>query len=176
MFVERAEQAYIARAAEYIELFGSIDAAAEFDRDLVLGWALSVDGRIIDVGCGPGQWTAFLADHGVDIEGIDPVPAFVDEAQLRHRGFVFRLGRAERLDVDGASLGGILAWYSLIHMDPDHVDHALNEFARRLRPGGGRPSASSKGRRSKPSTTLSRPPTSGPSASSQSASNEPASS
>lgn len=137
MSVERARRAYTARAAEYIELFGSIESVAPVDRELVLGWALSIDGRIIDVGCGPGQWTGFLADHGVDIDGIDPVAVFVDEARRRQPGRVFRIGRAERLDVGDASLGGVLAWYSLIHTDPDDIDEALGEFARCIRPGGG---------------------------------------
>jgi hypothetical protein len=55
MSVRRARAAYTARAAEYIDLFGSIEAAAALDRDRVLAWARGIDGRIIDVGCGPGR-------------------------------------------------------------------------------------------------------------------------
>lgn len=137
MSVARVREAYTARAAEYVDLFGSIDAAAALDRDHVLGWALGVGGRIIDVGCGPGQWAGFLAGRGVDIEGVDPVPVFVDEARRRHLGIAFRVGRAERLGVADATLGGVLAWYSLIHTDPDEIGAALTEFARCIRPGGG---------------------------------------
>jgi ubiquinone/menaquinone biosynthesis C-methylase UbiE len=133
---ERVRDAYTARAAEYIDLIGSIDASSGLDRDRVLAWALGIDGPVIDVGCGPGQWTAFLAGHGVAIEGIDPVTAFLEEARRRHPDVQFRLGRAEQLDVDDASLGGILAWYSLIHMAPSDIDGVLVEFARSLRPEG----------------------------------------
>jgi ubiquinone/menaquinone biosynthesis C-methylase UbiE len=135
--MERVRQAYTSRAAEYGELFGLIETAAVVDRDLVVGWALAVDGPVLDVGCGPGHWTGFLADHGVNIEGIDPVPVFVDEAQRRHPDCSFRLGRAEALDVGDASLGGVLAWHSLTHTDPNSIDHALTEFARCIAPGGG---------------------------------------
>ncbi|WP_245597164.1 class I SAM-dependent methyltransferase [Jiangella gansuensis] len=48
-----------------------------------------------------------------------------------------RIGQAERLGVDDASLGGVLSWYSLIHTDPVQIDVALAEFARCVRPGGG---------------------------------------
>ncbi len=131
--------AYGARSAEYIELFGGIDAAAEADRTAVLAWARGLAGPVVDVGCGPGQWTNFLSEHDLEIEGIDPTPEFVGAAQRRHPGVRFRIGQAEHLDVDDddESLGGILAWYSLIHIDPALINSALTEFARGLRPGGG---------------------------------------
>ncbi|WP_233437775.1 class I SAM-dependent methyltransferase [Agromyces laixinhei] len=56
---------------------------------------------------------------------------------LCSHGRRFRIGQAEHLDVDDESLGGILAWYSLIHIDPALINSALTEFARGLRPGGG---------------------------------------
>jgi len=135
--VARVRDAYAARAAEYIDRFGAIEAAAEQDRERVLGWARGVDGRVIDVGCGPGQWTHYLSEHGVDIEGIDPVPEFVDRARRRFPGVTFSLGRADRLGVEDAGLGGILSWFSMIHVDPDRIDVPLTEFARCLRAGGG---------------------------------------
>lgn len=136
MSAEPVRRAYAARAAEYAAAFGDIDAAAQQDRGLVLAWALSVPGLIIDVGCGPGQWTSYLSSHGVHIEGIDPVAEFVDAARQHHPHVPFRLGQAEALDVDDAELGGVLAWFSLIHTDPDAMAAPLNEFARCIRPGG----------------------------------------
>jgi len=133
----RVRDAYAARSAEYIGLFGTIEAAAEQDRECVLAWARTVTGRIIDVGCGPGQWTNFLHQHGVEIEGVDPVPEFIEEARRRYSAVDYRLGDADRLDVKDASIGGILAWYSLIHTAPHQVGTALTEFARCIRPGGG---------------------------------------
>ena len=129
--------AYALRAAEYSELFGSIDAAAAIDRERVLAWAREVDGPILDVGCGPGQWTSFLSEHGLDVQGVDPVEAFVNEARRRHPSVVYRIGDARGLDVETASLGGVLAWFSLIHTEPDRIDGPLLEFARCVRPGGG---------------------------------------
>ncbi|MCM3657651.1 class I SAM-dependent methyltransferase [Agromyces mediolanus] len=136
MTVEAVSAAYGARSAEYVERFGGIDAAADADRRALLAWASGVTGPALDVGCGPGQWTAFLARHGLDIEGVDPTPEFVAAARLRHPTERFRLGRAEELGVDDASLGGILAWFSLIHTPPDAIDLALEEFARALAPAG----------------------------------------
>lgn len=137
MTLARTREAYAARAAEYINLFGSIEATAEQDREHLLSWARGIDGRIVDIGCGPGQWTSYLSDRGVDIEGVDPVPEFIAEAQRRYPGVVYRIGHADRLGVEDASVGGVLAWYSLIHADPDQIDALLTEFARCTRPGGG---------------------------------------
>jgi SAM-dependent methyltransferase len=118
-------------------MFGSIEAAAELDREYLLAWAQSVDGRIVDVGCGPGQWTSYLAARGLAVEGVDPVAEFIDHARRQHPGVTFRIGRADRLGVERASLGGVLAWFSLIHTSPDRIGVPLTEFARCLKPGGG---------------------------------------
>lgn len=107
MSLTRVRNAYAARAVEYIDLFGTIDAAAERDRERILAWARGVRGRIVDVGCGPGQWTSFLREHGMDVEGIDPVPAFIDEAGRRYPDDCYRIGRADDLGVEDAG-GSVL--------------------------------------------------------------------
>ncbi len=137
MSVAQVRDAYAARAAEYITLFGSIDATAEQDRECVLAWASGLHGRILDVGCGPGQWTDYLSGQGFDVEGVDPVPEFIAEARRRHPGVAYRIGHAGRLGVEDASLAGVLAWYSLIHTAPDQIDALLAEFVRCIGPGGG---------------------------------------
>jgi len=129
-------EAYTNRAREYIEVLGSIEHAAAADREYVLSWARSVDGRLLDVGSGPGQWTEFLRAAGVDVEGVEPVEAFVENARARYPSARFRVGRAEQLGVPSGSLGGVLAWFSLIHTHPDRLDAPLDEFARAIRPGG----------------------------------------
>lgn len=137
MTVTAVSTAYAARCGEYVELFGEIDAAARVDRASVLAWARTVTGRVLDVGCGPGQWTDFLARHGLDVEGLDPTPELLAAAQERYPDRSFRAGQADELGVDAGSLGGILSWFSLIHTEPAQIDAAFAEFARAVRPGGG---------------------------------------
>lgn len=134
--------AYRARANEYVELFGTIDSTSELDRALLLGWAQSLDGTVVDVGCGPGQWTSYLHDAGIEVIGVDPVAEFIGHARFAFPEVDFRLGRADNLgagDLRGAdaSFGGILSWYSLIHEDPSTLTQILGEFARCVAPGGG---------------------------------------
>lgn len=137
MTTRHVQDAYTARVAEYTEKLGHMGAVAEPDRDLVLSWAQQLTGSLVDVGCGPGHWTGYLHDHGIAVFGVDPVPEFIGHARNAHPGVVFQEGAAERIDVPSQSLGGVLAWYSLIHSTPEQVGAALGEFARVLRPGGG---------------------------------------
>lgn len=129
--------AYGRRSAEYLDRFGTIASTAEADRALIGAWASGIAGRIIDVGCGPGQWTDWLRCAGADIEGVDPTGEFVEAAQRRFPRTSFRPARAEDLGVPDGTVAGILAWYSLIHLEPARIGVALAEFARCLRPGGG---------------------------------------
>ena len=129
------EAAYSNRAAEYVEKIGSVTAAHPSDRQLIASWAAQVTGPLLDAGCGPGQWTAYLAERGNDARGIDQVPEFIEHARRTHPSVGFELGSFDRLPDATGSVGGILAWYSLIHHEPATVRATLKEFARVLRPG-----------------------------------------
>lgn len=129
--------AYAARAAEYVELFGSIDAAHPEDRRLVGTWARDLKGKVLDAGCGPGQWAAFMAGLGADAEGMDQVPSFIEHAKGQFPEVPFRLGSLRDLGVPDGHLAGIFSWYSTIHLPPGDLAPVLREFARALAPGGG---------------------------------------
>lgn len=132
----RVREDYSARAAEYAELLGDIEQMDEIDRQRIGIWADGIAGRVLDAGCGPGHWTAFLADRGRDIEGIDLVPEFIAHASGRFPHVRYRVAALERTDIEEGSLGGILAWYSLIHADADELPALLAGARRLLRPGG----------------------------------------
>jgi SAM-dependent methyltransferase len=137
MSIAHVRDAYAARSEEYAALFGTIDAAAEQDREYVLAWARGIEGRIVDLGCGPGQWTNYLHEDGLEVEGVDPVPEFVDIARQQYPAAAYHVGHADRISEADGSLGGVLAWYSLIHTHPDRIDALLTEIARCVRPDGG---------------------------------------
>ncbi|MFI6265879.1 class I SAM-dependent methyltransferase [Micromonospora sp. NPDC051006] len=93
-------------------------------------------GPVADVGCGPGHVTAHLRELGVDAFGIDLSPAMVGVARRDHPGLRFEVGSMTDLDLADASLAGLLAWWSLIHVPDDTVGTVLGQFRRALRPGG----------------------------------------
>lgn len=128
--------AYDARAVEYIALLGEVDQLPEQDRVEIGGWSDAVAGRILDAGCGPGLWTRFLHERGRDVLGVDLSAAFIAHARAAHPELTFLRESMRTLPLPDASLGGILAWYSLIHTPPADLPGVLAEFARVLGPGG----------------------------------------
>jgi SAM-dependent methyltransferase len=93
-------------------------------------------GPVADVGCGPGHVTAYLHDLGVDAFGIDLSPVMVDVARRDHPHLRFDVGSMTDLDLADASVAGLLAFWSLIHIPDDAVPTVFRHFQRALRPGG----------------------------------------
>lgn len=129
-------EAYDRRAAEYTRALGTMAAVHPSDRRLIETWADGIRGRVLDAGCGPGHWSAHLAERGVDVRGIDLTPEFIETARADHPGIRFDLGTIDAIDEPDAALDGILAWFSTIHHAPAAIDVPFAEFARVLRPGG----------------------------------------
>lgn len=134
--VTNVQASYADRADEYIALLGSMQSVHPSDENLVSGWATQIEGLVLDAGCGPGHWASHLAAQGVRVLGIDQVSAFLEHARAAHEGVSFREGSIDELPLADGSVAGVLAWYSLIHHDPDTIHRALDEFARVLEPGG----------------------------------------
>jgi SAM-dependent methyltransferase len=93
-------------------------------------------GPVADVGCGPGHVTAHLHELGIDAIGIDLSPVMIDVARRDHPGLQFEVGSMTDLDLADASVAGLLAWWSLIHVPNDAVPTVFGHFQRALRPGG----------------------------------------
>jgi SAM-dependent methyltransferase len=82
-------------------------------------------GSVADVGCGPGRITAYLRELGVDAFGIDLSPAMIGVARRDHPGLRFEVGSMTDLDLADASVAGLVAWYSLIHVPDDEIGPGL---------------------------------------------------
>jgi len=93
-------------------------------------------GPVADVGCGPGHITAHLHELGVDAFGVDLSPGMIDVARRDHPGLRFEVGSMTDLDLADASVAGLLAWWSLIHVPDDTVPTVFGHFRRALRPDG----------------------------------------
>ncbi|MFJ8197351.1 class I SAM-dependent methyltransferase [Streptomyces sp. NPDC096152] len=93
-------------------------------------------GPVADVGCGPGRITAHLSKMDVDAFGIDLSPGMIEVARRDHPGLRFEVGSMTDLHLADASLAGLVAWYSLIHVPDDEIGLVLTHFRRVLRPGG----------------------------------------
>ena len=139
-FVRATRAAYDTVAVDYAELLRDELAAKPLDRAMLAAFAELVPadagGQVADLGCGPGRVTAYLHSLGVDAFGIDLSPGMVAEARRRHPGLRFEEGSMTALQLADSSLGGIVAWYSIIHTPPAQLPDVFAEFRRVLRPGG----------------------------------------
>jgi SAM-dependent methyltransferase len=137
-------RSYDTLAAEYARTFGGYLATDPLDRAALRLFAeLVVDGgggTVLDVGCGPGHVTAFLDEllrgRGAIAAGVDVSPAMVRVARAAHPRLRFGVGDMTRRAAADASLGGVLLWYSLIHVPDAAARAVLDRAARALRPGG----------------------------------------
>ncbi|GJC88960.1 putative protein in transposon TN4556 [Colletotrichum liriopes] len=95
--------------------------------------------RVLDVGCGPGNLTAHIADlvgPGGRVIGIDPSHERIALARERTRpNLEFHEGRAEDLSRFAAASFDVVYVNSTFHWVQDQPAAAA-EFARVLRPGG----------------------------------------
>ncbi|MEV6825741.1 class I SAM-dependent methyltransferase [Amycolatopsis sp. NPDC051102] len=123
-------------ASSYAEFVADVLAEQPYMRAALALFAAEVDGPAVDVGCGPGHFTAHLASLGVDAAGIDLSPGMVDLARRTHPQLRFEVGSMTDLPLPAASVAGVLAFWSLIHVPDESVPAALGHFHRVLRPGG----------------------------------------
>src|SRR3954471_2066649 len=87
-------------------------------------------GPVADVGCGPGYVTGHLHDAGVDVFGIDLSPEMIAIARRDHPDLPFEVGTMTGLDLADASVAGIVAFWSVIHV-PDHaMPDVFDQFRR----------------------------------------------
>lgn len=128
--------AYAQRAEALAGVLGRSVAPDDPDRRLIGSWARGVPGRILDVGSGTGRWTAHLAEQGHAVEGLEPAGPFVDMARRSFPALTFHHASISDLDRTQDRWAGVLAWYSLIHMDGEELAAALATLHRVLEADG----------------------------------------
>lgn len=129
---------YDSVAEEYASHFFDELSNKPFDRELLTRFAESMPqgGQACDLGCGPGHVARFLFERGVDVLGVDISAAMVAVAGRLNPGLPFEQGDMLRLKFPEGRFAGIVAFYSLIHIDRSRVPQALRELLRVLTAGG----------------------------------------
>lgn len=90
--------------------------------------------RMLDVGCGEGRFCRMAAPHVETTTGVDPAPSLIAEARRLDPKSVYRLGGAEQLDFAEESFDLVVAYLSLIDIEP--IEAAIAEIVRVMAPGG----------------------------------------
>ena len=134
MKFEDVPASYDAIAVHYEARFRDELDGKPRDRQLLDDFATAVADPVIEIGCGPGQVGAYVRDRGRRIAGVDLSREMAALAARRIDGAV--VGDMRALPVASESAGGVLAFYSLIHLPRADLAVALRELRRVLRQGG----------------------------------------
>ncbi len=139
-FLATTRDGYDRAAAHYVARFQHHLDDRPVDRAMIGVFAELVaqteTPRVLDVGCGTGVATAALAAAGLEVSGIDLSPNMIAQARQHNPGLPFRVGSMLELDVADGSVGGVCAWYSIIHVPDPQLPRVFAEFRRVLAPGG----------------------------------------
>ncbi len=115
---------------------------AEYTSNIAIaGRLLALDGATaVDIGCGEGRFTRFLAKAGASVTGIDINQTALDTAEARAReeglAIAWKKASAVSLPFESASLDIVVFSNSLHHVAPENMAQALEDAARVLKPGG----------------------------------------
>ncbi|HEY3687049.1 MAG TPA: class I SAM-dependent methyltransferase [Streptosporangiaceae bacterium] len=137
-FIGRTRWSYDAAADDVAVWIRGELGERPVDRALLDGFAEVVRGQgpVADLGCGSGRVTAHLARLGVDVFGVDLSGGMVAAARRTYPGLRFATGSMLGLDIADGALGGVVAWFSVIHVPDERLPGVFGEFRRVLRPGG----------------------------------------
>jgi ubiquinone/menaquinone biosynthesis C-methylase UbiE len=136
--LQNIERVYDTVAKEYAETFSGEHEKKPKDQEILRRFAREIGDKrpIWDFGCGPGHTTQYLNDLGIEIFGLDLSEKILEQARAIHPKIHFRKGNILELKFDDDSIGGVVAFYAIVHFTEEHVERAFREIFRVLQPGG----------------------------------------
>lgn len=141
-FLTTTRTFYDAVAEDYATLFQDELVNRPLERAMLSVFAELVqesgagrDGRVADLGCGPGRTTGRLASLGLNVFGLDLSESMLAIARRENPGLRFEQGSMLELDLADGALAGALSFYSSIHTPVDRLPALFAEFHRVLAPG-----------------------------------------
>ena len=92
-----------------------------------------VDKTYLDIGCGSGNYTKAIAEKGFKFIGIDPSDQMLDYATSKESTIDWRIGSAEKIPLEDASVYGALAILTIHHWTS--LQQGFKEVRRVLKSG-----------------------------------------
>lgn len=134
---DATRESYDRLAATYTDHVAGELAGKPFDRDLLDRFAEITRplGPIADLGCGPGHVAAYLHERGAEVVGVDLSPEMIAQARKHFPGIRFETGSMSE-PREAGSLGGIVAFYSIIHIEREQQPAMFANWHRALKSGG----------------------------------------
>lgn len=92
--------------------------------------------KILDVGCGPGNYTKYLMEKGFYVNGIDLSKGMIRVAKKMVPKGIFKIMDMRKLEYSDQSFDGLCVAYSLYHISSKQALDVLKEFHRVLKSKG----------------------------------------
>jgi SAM-dependent methyltransferase len=126
-------QAYDQIVDEFVQRNTSINRdLTEFRRDFMN--AVGTNGRVIDVGCGPGRDAVYFQNRGARVIGLDASKNMARHA--RREGVAVVIADMRAMPFGRAALDGVWSAASLLHVPRPDVPATLAAWTSLVRPGG----------------------------------------
>ncbi len=129
--IDRATYEFYQSQAPHFSLSAAVSHSRHLDGFLD---RLSVDARILELGCGGGRDAARILERGFDLDATDGIPAMVAKANERHNVGA-RLMRFDQLEAH-AAYDAVWAHACLLHCPRAELPEVLSRIHRALIPGG----------------------------------------
>lgn len=94
-------------------------------------------GKTVDIGCGSGRNTAWLAERGHTVCGYDATERLLNQAIARYPTLLFKKAALPELRlVPRGAFDNVLCDRTIMHLDTDMIARAMHSLMSLLRKGG----------------------------------------
>lgn len=123
-------------AEGYVERFMDVSLYAQ-SLDTLIGM-LPANGRLVDLGCGPGNITRYLLDRlpALNITGVDLAPGMIEQAKVYNPEAQFRIADWREGLENAPELQGIIAGFLTPYLAEHEVEDLMQRAAQCMGHGG----------------------------------------
>jgi SAM-dependent methyltransferase len=97
---------------------------------------LPADASILDVGCGAGHKSRYLAGRGFDVTGVDFSEKMIDIARRESPNMSFEVVDAYEIDKYPKAFDAVFAQAVLLHIPKRRIREVLTKLKSRIKPNG----------------------------------------
>lgn len=92
--------------------------------------------KTLEIGCGYGRLSPWIANHGCEHHGIDPNGEMISRARSLYPDIHWQVGSIQDSEYAPDEFDFIYAWTVLQHIPPEDIEAVARNIVSTLQPGG----------------------------------------